>query len=107
MVVEAKLVSLKTKELISSLKKILGKDLFELALQKKSVRAGKGKLRGRKYKSNAGLLLVVGENENLKTNAFEVVDVKSLGVTDLARGGVGRLTIYTENAIKYLEENLK
>ena len=107
LVVEAKLVSLKTKELISSLKKILGKDLFELALQKKSVRAGKGKLRGRKYKSNAGLLLVVGEDENLKTNAFEVVDVKSLGVTDLARGGVGRLTIYTEGAIKEIGEKLK
>ena len=106
-VVEEKLISLKTKELISSLKKILGKDLFELALQKKSVRAGKGKLRGRKYKSNVGLLLVTGEEEKLKTNAFEVVDVKSLGVTDLARGGVGRLTIYTEGAIKELGEKLK
>ena len=106
-VVESKLISLKTKGLISSLKKILGKDLFELALQKKSVRAGKGKLRGRKYKSNAGLLLVVGKNELLKTNSFDVVDVKSLGVTDLAKGGVGRLTIYTEGSIKELGEKLK
>ena len=101
-VVEAKLVSLKTKELISSLKKILGKDLFELALQKKSVRAGKGKLRGRKYKSTAGLLLVVGKDETLKTSAFDVVDVKNLGVRDLAKGGVGRITIYTEGAINEL-----
>jgi len=106
-IVEAKLISLKAKELISSLKKILGKDLFELALQKKSVRAGKGKSRGRKYKSNAGLLLVVGEKENLRTNAFDVVDAKSLGVTDLAKGGVGRLTIYTEGAINELGEKLK
>ncbi len=101
-IVETKLISLKTKDLISSLKKILGKDLFELALQKKSVRAGKGKLRGRKYKSTAGLLLVVGKNELLKTNSFDVVDVKSLGVTDLAKGGVGRLTIYTEGAVREL-----
>lgn len=107
LIVEPKLVSLKTKDLISSLKKILGKDLFELALQKKSVRAGKGKLRGRKYKSNAGLLLVTGKDEKLKTNAFEVVEVKSLGVADLARGGVGRLTIYTEGAIKEIGEKLK
>jgi len=106
-VVETKISSLKAKELISSLKKILGKDLFELALQKKSVRAGKGKLRGRKYKSNAGLLMVVGKDEKIKTNAFDVVDVKSLGVTDLARGGVGRLTIYTEGAINELQEKLK
>jgi len=35
--------------------------LLNIDLQKKSVRAGKGKLRGRKYKSNAGLLLVVGK----------------------------------------------
>ena len=106
-VVETKLSSLKTKELISSLKKILGKNLFELALQKKSIRAGKGKLRGRKYKSNAGLLIVIGKDEKLKTNAFEVVDVKSLGVTDLARGGVGRLTVYTEGSIKELGGKLK
>ena len=48
MVVESKIVSLKTKDLISSLKKILGDKLFELAMRKKIVRAGKGKIRGRK-----------------------------------------------------------
>ena len=104
LVVETKLVSLKTKELISSLKKVLGEQLFDLVLKRKTVRSGKGKMRGRKYKINAGLLVVVGKDEKLKTNAFEVVDVKSLGVNDLARGGVGRLTIYTENAIKNLGE---
>jgi len=107
LVVESKLTSLKTKELISSLKKILGKDLFELALKKKKVRAGRGKLRGRKYKENAGLLIVVGNNEKLKTNAFDVVKVKNMGVVDLAKGGTGRLTLYTEQSIKDLGEKLK
>jgi len=107
LIIESKLVSLKIKELISSLKKVLGKALFELVLKKKSVRSGKGKLRGRKYKTNAGLLLVTGEKEKLKTNAFEVKNVKNLGVTDLAKGGVGRLTLYTEQAIKELGEKLK
>lgn len=102
-IVESKLVGLKTKDLISSLKKILG-DLFNIALRKRTIRSGKGKLRGRKYKSNAGLLVVVGNKEKLKTNAFEVVNAKNLGVTDLARGGLGRLTLYTEQAIKDLEE---
>ncbi len=106
LIVESKLIGLKTKELISSLKKVL-EELFELALQKKTIRAGKGKFRGRKYKHNAGLLLVVGEKEKLKTNAFDVVNVKNLGVNDLANGGVGRLTLYTENAIKELGENKK
>ena len=102
LIVESKLIGLKAKELISSLKKILGKTLFEVALKKKSIRRGKGKLRGRKYKNNAGLLIVVGQKEKLKTNAFYVVDVKGLGVNDLAKGGLGRLTIYTEGAIRYL-----
>ena len=98
---------MKIKQLISSLKKILGEDLFSIALKKKSVRAGKGKLRGRKYKANAGMLLVVGKEEKLKTNAFEIKRANNLSVSDLARGGLGRLTIYTEMAIKDLEEKLK
>lgn len=107
LIVEVKISSLKTKDLISSLKKILGKGLFEVAIKKKKIRSGKGKMRGRKYKSNAGMLLVIGENEKLKTNAFDVKNVKSLNVTDLAKGGLGRLTIYTESAIKNLGEKLK
>lgn len=102
-VVESKFVSLKTKDLLSSLNGILGKKLFEVATKTKKVRAGKGKLRGRKYKSSAGMLIVVGEKEKLKTTHFQVINVKNLGVEDLADGGVGRLTLYTEEAIKYLE----
>jgi len=104
LVVESKITGLKAKDLISNLKKILGKDLFELAVKKKVVRSGKGKMRGRKYKSNAGLLIVIGKDEKLKTSAFDVVDVKKLSVVDLAKGGLGRLTLYTENAIKELGE---
>jgi len=107
LIIESKFISVKTKQLISSLKKILGKDLFKLSLKKKSVRAGKGKLRGRKYKINAGLLLVVGKDEKLKTKMFDIVNIKNLGVTDLAKGGVGRLTLYTEQAIKDLGERFK
>ena len=51
--------------------------------------------------------MVIGEKEKLKTNAFDVKDVKSLSVVDLAKGGAGRLTMYTENAIKELGEKLK
>lgn len=102
-VVDSKLSTLKAKELIESVKKILGKKLFEVAVQKKQTRSGIGKRRGRKYKSNAGLLIVTGKDEKLKTNAFEVVRVGSLNVEDLARGGLGRLTLYTEQAINELK----
>ena len=101
-VMEDKIVSLKIKELLSSLKKILGENLFNVAIKKKSLRAGRGKLRGRKYKSTAGMLFVIGEKEKLKTNAFDVKTVKNLGIKDLAQGGLGRLTVYTEQAIREL-----
>lgn len=107
LVVDSEFIKLKTKGLISSLKKILDKDLIKVAIKKKSVRPGKGKMRGRKYKSNAGLLLVTGKKEKLKTNAFEVTNTQSLNVTDLAKGGPGRLTMYTDQAIKELGEKLK
>lgn len=103
-IVESKISTLKTKELLESLKKILGADLFGLAIQKKNIRAGRGTRRGRKYKSNAGLLFVIGKDEKLKTTAFDVVYINSLKITELAKGGLGRLTIYTENAIKELND---
>ncbi len=105
-VVESKIISLKTKTLIESLKKILG-DLFEISLKKKTIRSGKGKSRGRKYKKNLGLLLVTGKKEKLKTNIIDTKNVGNLNVSDLAKGGIGRLTIYTEKAIDEIGEKLK
>ncbi len=95
----------KTKELISNLKNILGNDLFEIALPKKKIRSGKGKGRGRKYKSNAGLLIVTGNNEKIESNAFEIKRARGLNISDL--NGLGRLTLYTEKAISDLGERLK
>ena len=78
-----------------------------MALIKKQVRSGKGKMRGRKYKKTAGALIVIGSKEKLKISSFEVKTVGSLGINDLALGGLGRLVIYTETAIKEIEEKLK
>ena len=105
-IVESKIASLKTKQFISSLKKILGK-LFETSTKKKTIRSGKGKMRGRKYKKTAGILIVIGSKEKIKSKAYDIVNVDKLGVIDLAKGGIGRLTIYTEEAIKELGEKLK
>ena len=106
-VIESKFTLLKTKEFLLSLKKILGEKLFGLALKKKKVRSGKGKLRGRKYKSTAGILLVTGNKEKIKTKAFETKSIQNLSINDLARGGLGRLTVYTENSIRELGERSK
>lgn len=102
-ILETKFVLLKTKDSLASLKKVLG-EIFEVAIKQKSVRSGIGKLRGRKYKKNAGMLLVIGKKEKFKTNKFDVVSTDKLSVLDLAKGGLGRLTVYTENAIKELGE---
>jgi large subunit ribosomal protein L4e len=103
-IVESKLITLKTKEILQAIKNILGEKIFKIASKTKTQRAGKGKLRGRKYKQSAGLLMVLGEKEKLKINAFDVINVKKLGINELAKGGLGRLTIYTEKAIKNLED---
>ncbi|HEA46756.1 MAG TPA: 50S ribosomal protein L4 [Candidatus Pacearchaeota archaeon] len=103
-IVESKITSLKVQEFLSSLKKILGENLFPIAMKNKKVRSGKGKLRGRKYKKSAGALIVTGDKEKIKGSSFDVKNVNGLGISDLAMGGLGRLTIYTEEAIKELDK---
>lgn len=77
------------------------------------VRAGKGKLRGRKYKKPRSVLIVVSDHKELSKAAnnmpgVEVVNARQLSVLHLAPGGVpGRLTLYTEGALKVLEERLQ
>ncbi|MAG07391.1 50S ribosomal protein L4 [Candidatus Pacearchaeota archaeon] len=99
-VVDSKITGLKTQELIKSMKAVLG-DLYVVAESEKSVRAGRGKLRNRKYKKTPGVLIVVGNDEEIKTNVFDVKKVKEISVEDLYP--LGRLVVYTENALKDLE----
>jgi large subunit ribosomal protein L4e len=104
LVIDSKIT--KVAELISVLKKVLGAS-FEVALRNKKIRSGKGKMRGRKYKSSAGILFVKGKEDKLSTKRFEVVSVENLSVNSLSKSGLGRLTVYTENAIKELGEETK
>ena len=100
-IIEEKFLTINTKETLNSLEKILG-DLYGVAIQKKTIRAGIGKLRGRKNKKNAGLLLVIGKKEKKKIKGIEVVNADTLVVSDLATNGA-RLVMFTEKAIKELE----
>ncbi|MBX5320659.1 MAG: 50S ribosomal protein L4 [Candidatus Bathyarchaeota archaeon] len=74
------------------------------------VRAGKGKLRGRKMKQAVGPLIVVAEDKGVGEAArnipgVEVVPVKSLNAEVLAPGThPGRLTIWTASAIETLDK---
>jgi large subunit ribosomal protein L4e len=101
LVVESSILQLNTKEFLDSLKKILG-DFHNVAIQKKSIRAGIGKMRGRKYKRNAGLLFIMGDKEEKRINGIDAVNVSELGIGDLAENGA-RLTLFSETAIKEIE----
>ena len=90
---------IKTKEFIKFLQNLLG-EMFNLAIKRKSIRAGKGKSRGRKYKSNAGILLIMGKDENMKMTGIDIKKTNEVNVMDLYP--LGRLTIYTEKALEEL-----
>lgn len=104
-VVEGKILSLKTKQLMGTLKKILGEKMFVLAVRERKIRSGRGKMRGRIHKSNAGMIFVTGKAEKKpKTGAFEIANADNLNTAQLARGGAGRIAMYTESAIRELGE---
>ncbi len=97
----------KTKDFLLTLKQIFG-DYYEKLLKQRSIRAGKGKSRGRKYKKTVGLLFVVGSDEEMKRKGIDVVKVKELKLKHLAPNGVpGRFSCYTEKAIKEIGEEFK
>jgi len=105
-VIESNALELKGSKFLGMLKHILGENLYSIAIQKKNVRAGIGKMRGRKYQQNAGVLLVVGKDEDKKINGIEVVKSSELIVRDLASNGA-RIVIFTEPAIEELERFVK
>lgn len=100
----------KTREVKGLLQKVgIWKDVERVAASKK-VKAGKGKTRGRKHRQAVGPLLVVGENKPIvkgarNTPGMDVVTVSGLNVEVLAPGGdPGRLTLWTQGAMKKLSE---
>jgi large subunit ribosomal protein L4e len=100
----------KTKSVKNTLKQLGFSDELQRSLIKK-VRAGIGKVRGRKYQRKKGLLIVVGDDCPLLQSAkniagLDVVKVNSLNAELLAPGTMpGRIAIWTEKAIESLEKN--
>lgn len=83
-------------------------DLYRVKESRK-IRAGKGKRRGRKVKESIGPLIVVSKDTSILRAArnipgVDVVSVDHLNAEILAPGShPGRLTIWTESAIKKLK----
>jgi len=74
----------------------------------KKVRAGRGTMRGRKYKQPKSVLVVTAEEPSLAARNLAGVDVTTaaeVNVEDLAPGTLpGRLTLWTESALAEVAE---
>lgn len=109
-IIESKFAELKkAKDVYAVLQKI-GLEQELARASKTKIRAGVGKARGRKYRGRKGPLVIVAGESKISNAAknipgMEVADVRKLNVNILAPGGqAGRLAIWTEDAIKKMEE---
>jgi len=95
----------KTKEVIDTLEKIGIYDDVIRAENGKHIRAGKGKNRGRKYKTPKSLLIIT-QSDQIKKSArnltgVDIISPDQINVEYLAPGGdPGRLTLFTKSALK-------
>ena len=110
-IIDSSFEALKTTKEVEKVLDTLGfADELQRTLLKK-VRAGIGKLRGRKYRRKRGLLIVVGDDCEVQKSAnnlpgVNVVPVASLNAEVLAPGALpGRVTLFTEGAVKKLGES--
>jgi len=75
-----------------------------------SIRAGKGKSRGRKFKRKKSILVVIKDNFGIYNAArniagVDIVNISSLNCSDLAPGAkLGRLTLWVESAFNRLNK---
>jgi large subunit ribosomal protein L4e len=99
----------RTKDVEEALIKLgVWSDIFRVKESRK-VRAGKGKMRGRKMKQAVGPLLVITKNDGVAEAArnlpgLDVASVENLNAELLAPGThPGRLTVWTTSAFEKLE----
>ena len=98
----------RTGEIIAALSALGVYADVERAKGSRKVRAGRGTMRGRRYKQRKSVLIVTG-NEPLRAArnlaGVDAVTVNQLNTELLAPGTqAGRLTVWTESAIRRLEE---
>ncbi|MCL7418886.1 MAG: 50S ribosomal protein L4 [Halalkalicoccus sp.] len=97
---------IKTKEVLSFLESVGLADDIERAEEGRSVRAGRGKTRGRKYKQPKSILFVTSSEAGPSKAArnlagVDVATAREVSTEDLAPGThPGRLTVWTESAIE-------
>ena len=97
----------KTKDVITALEKIGIYDDVLRSVNGKHIRAGRGKTRGRKYRTPKSLLIVstkdVLEKSSNNLSGVDIAKPDQLNIEYLAPGGdPGRLTVFTKSALQQL-----
>jgi large subunit ribosomal protein L4e len=94
----------KTREVVSFLEAVGVDADVERAEENKTVRAGRGTTRGRKYKTPKSVLFVTSEEPSKAARNLAGADVataREVNAEDLAPGAhPGRLTVWTESAVE-------
>ncbi|KAL1496622.1 hypothetical protein AB1Y20_014226 [Prymnesium parvum] len=109
LVVSSSIESLtKTSAAVALLKKFGAYDDVEKVMSSKTMRAGKGKMRGRRFVARRGPLVIYNNDSGIK-RAFrnipgvELADVNALNLLQLAPGGhMGRFCVWSKDAFEKL-----
>lgn len=111
LVVDDKIQTIKKTENIYSILCDFGLEKeIEKSKASKSIRPGKGKRRGRKYKSKKGILIVIKEDFGIvkasrNISGTDIINIKNLSIENLAPGGLaGRLILWSQSAFNELEK---
>lgn len=100
----------KTKEALALLTKAGAFGDIRRVANSRKMRAGKGKMRNRRFTQRRGPLVVVAKDEGIvravrNVQGVEVANVNSLNLLQLAPGGhVGRFIIWTKSAFEALDK---
>jgi len=95
----------KTKEVIKAFEKIGIYDDVLRAVNGKHIRAGKGKTRGRRYRTPKSILIVANNpllaRSSRNLTGVDVISPEQLNIEHVAPGGdAGRLTVFTKSSLK-------
>ena len=111
LVVDDKIQTIKKTEGIYSLLCDFGlKDELLKVKDGKKIRAGRGKTRGRKYKTKKGILIVIKDDFGIvkasrNIPGTDIIKIDNLSIDNLAPGGdPGRMILWTQSAFKELNK---
>lgn len=111
LVVDDKIQTIKKTAKIHSILCNLGfKDELTKLKKGRRIRSGKGKIRGRKYKSKRGMIVIIKEDFGIvkalrNIPGIDIIKVENMSIKSLAPGGVsGRLILWTQSAFNELND---